>query len=56
MLLWLIRPRNSPERNRQSVPAVDRYHRQRQIDEFDLAELLPYPLIDIVRHLIAGNQ
>ena len=50
--LTLIAARHGAERDRQAIPGVDRDHRQRQIDQFALTEVLARTLEDLVGNVI----
>src|SRR5690242_9008246 len=45
-----------PERDRQTVPAVDGNDRERQVDQLGFAEVLAYGGIDRVGHVAFGDE
>src|SRR5438067_3318625 len=48
--------RNRPKADRQPIPPIDRNNSQRQVNQFLLSKMLAYFRIDLVRHVLNGNQ
>ena len=44
------------EADRQAIPAIDRYHGQRQVDQLFVGKVLARFFIDIIGHVINGNK
>ncbi len=47
---------NGTKADRQAVPAVDGNNRQRQVDQFFVTELRSHGCIDLIWHMINGNE
>src|SRR5262245_28315330 len=55
MLGRLVGPRGVAERDEQTIPAVDRHHGHRQLDQLGLAEVLARLRMNLVRDMAVGD-